>query len=302
MHIEDFSPAPEIPDHVVNLLARFLQHLGDRALTKIQPVVGTRRSLDEALQPIDGAQHRLDAAPTLAFRHAWILGMQRYLHLRLLGDGHHALQKIFDPIPIDLLGDPPSLRERRLLLAERIVKRAQTRSAAPRRPLRAHDADERKIVFHHRDARLAGAANHGANIFDRPITRRIFGEQDLRHLRSGNRGGGHGQRHTIERDSKRLDVLPQAAKRLETPRFLNVAPEVSAANTRHAKRRERPQRHLRVVVLVACLHQHRSTPSGRRCRGRGRRVRSAAQAQRRGTHRGGRHKSTPTHGSGRRER
>ena len=302
VHVEDFPPAPEIPDHVVNLIARFLQHLGDRALTKVQSVIGTRRSLDEALQPIDGAQHRLNAAPTLAFRHAWILGMQRDLHLRLLGHGHHALQKIFDPIPIDLLGYPPGLRERRLLLADRIVKRAHTRSAAPRRSLRAHDADERKIVFHHRDARLAGAANHGANIVDRPVTRRIFGEQDLRHLGSSNRRGGHRQRHTIERDSKRLDVLPQAAKCLETPRLLNVAPEVSAADTRHAKRRERPQRHLRVVVLVACFHQHRPTPFGRRRRGRGRRLRSAGQAQRRGTHRGGGHKSTPPHGSGRRER
>jgi hypothetical protein len=61
MHIKDLLARAEIPDHIEDLLAGFLQHLRNRALAEIQAVIPTIDEVDKALQAVDRSEDRLDA-------------------------------------------------------------------------------------------------------------------------------------------------------------------------------------------------------------------------------------------------
>src|ERR1700720_1094963 len=52
VHIEDLLPHTEVTDHVKNLLAGVLEHLGYRALAEVEPVVWTLLDGDELFQAV----------------------------------------------------------------------------------------------------------------------------------------------------------------------------------------------------------------------------------------------------------
>src|SRR6266487_993836 len=118
--VEDFPAVAEPTNHVVDLLAGFLEHFGNRALTKIQAVIPARHRLDETLQSVHRAEHGVHATEAGLLRHGWVLRMQRDSHLRFLGYGHDPFQEIRDAVPVDLLADRPRLGKRRLLFRLRV--------------------------------------------------------------------------------------------------------------------------------------------------------------------------------------
>src|SRR5207249_3429099 len=66
MDVEDLFPASEIPNHIEDLLAGFLQHFRDSALAEIQSVIRTLFDRDEPLETFNRAQHGLDASEAAA--------------------------------------------------------------------------------------------------------------------------------------------------------------------------------------------------------------------------------------------
>ena len=188
----------------------FSQHLGDRALAEVQAVVRALGDPDEPLQAVDAAEHGLDAAKALAARHARIVRMAGEADLVLLGHRHDALEEIGDPLPVDILVDRPGRRQRRILLRLVVDERAVDGAAAPGRRLGAHDAEDGHVVLERRDARARGVADHLADVVDLAVALGALAEHDVRHLGPRDVVGAHRQRHHVERDAERLDVLAKA--------------------------------------------------------------------------------------------
>src|SRR5204862_112094 len=70
--IEDFPAAAKPADHVVDFLARLLEHLGNGALAKIDAVIFARHRFDETLQSVHRAEHGVDSAKASRLGHARI--------------------------------------------------------------------------------------------------------------------------------------------------------------------------------------------------------------------------------------
>src|SRR5262249_2451183 len=73
MDVEDFSALAEISNDIEDLFAGIFEHLRDRTLTEIQPVIFARNDLDESLQPGDIAEHGVNAAIAFIQRHSGIV-------------------------------------------------------------------------------------------------------------------------------------------------------------------------------------------------------------------------------------
>jgi hypothetical protein len=52
MDVEDLAALAEPLDYVEDLARRVVEHLGDRALAEIEPVIGALVHRDKALQPV----------------------------------------------------------------------------------------------------------------------------------------------------------------------------------------------------------------------------------------------------------
>src|SRR5207249_1653996 len=96
--VEDLAARAEPPDHVVHLLAGLLQHLADRPLAEVQPVIRTLLDADESLQPLDRREHRIDALE--AHRQSRVLRVAGEANLVLLRHGHDAIEEVRDPFPV----------------------------------------------------------------------------------------------------------------------------------------------------------------------------------------------------------
>ena len=62
MHVEGLAALAEPSDHVEDLAGRVVEHLRDRALAEIEPVIRALVHLHESLQPLDRAEHARYAA------------------------------------------------------------------------------------------------------------------------------------------------------------------------------------------------------------------------------------------------
>ena len=97
MDVEDLGPLAEPVDHCEDLARRVVEHLGDRPLAEIEPVIGAFVHLDKALQPRDGAEH-----PGHAAIPGWRVGVVRMAGEPHLGGGRHwhdLAEKMVDPLP-----------------------------------------------------------------------------------------------------------------------------------------------------------------------------------------------------------
>src|ERR1051325_3252637 len=84
VNIEDLLPLPEIPNDVEDFLPRFGEHLADRPLAEIQPVIRTLRNRHKLLQPLHRPQHRIHSLPPRHRRHGRIIRVARYADLVLI--------------------------------------------------------------------------------------------------------------------------------------------------------------------------------------------------------------------------
>ena len=109
--VENLVALSEVPDHVVDLFARAVEHLGHRALAEVQAVVLVLVHRDELLEALDGPQHAVHAH--VAIGCARVVRMAGQPDPVLRGDGHHALKEVVDPLPElvggDLAGDGQGL-------------------------------------------------------------------------------------------------------------------------------------------------------------------------------------------------
>src|SRR5262249_3689702 len=102
MDVEDLLARAEEADDVEDLLARFLEHLRDGALTEVEPVIGILVDGDEPLQAVDRSEDGLDALIAAVARHARILRMTGEPHLVLPGHRHDAIEEIGDAPPVEI--------------------------------------------------------------------------------------------------------------------------------------------------------------------------------------------------------
>jgi len=147
VHIKDLLARAEMPDHIEDLLAGFLQHLRNRALAEIQAVIRTIDDVDKALQAIHRSEDRLDAPEPSSFRHTGILRMTGQPHLEFLGDRHDAMKEVRNPLPIRISANNTSGRERRQWPRFVIHEGAVSRIATSLRRFSADNAEEAEIVF-----------------------------------------------------------------------------------------------------------------------------------------------------------
>src|SRR5262249_10326943 len=96
--IKDLIARSEVANHVKDLLARILKHLGYGALAEIKSVIGAFLDTDEFFQPIYRPEHAIYTLVALR-RHAWILRMAGHANLVFVGDWHGVIEKISNPLP-----------------------------------------------------------------------------------------------------------------------------------------------------------------------------------------------------------
>ena len=99
--------------------AGLLEHLRDRALTEVQPVIRAFLDRHELLQAVDGTENGFDAAPPLPLSASRILRMAGEANFVFFRDRHHALQEVGDALPVEIGIDWAGNRQRRILLAAR---------------------------------------------------------------------------------------------------------------------------------------------------------------------------------------
>src|SRR5262249_54507976 len=102
VHIEDLFPRAEVTDHVVNLLARILEHFGNSALAKIEAVIRAFFDGDKFLQPFRSAEYGVDALKTFHRRHAGIVRVASHSDLVFVGHWNDPLEKIGDALPVNI--------------------------------------------------------------------------------------------------------------------------------------------------------------------------------------------------------
>src|SRR3984893_2926506 len=130
MHVEDLAALAEPADHLEDLAGGVVEHLGDVALTEIEPVIGALVHLHEALQPLDGAEHAGDAA--IAGRRVGVVRMAGKPHLGGGRDRDDGAEEMVDPLPVLLLGEDPDRGRGCGLVGARPAESGAARAAAPR--------------------------------------------------------------------------------------------------------------------------------------------------------------------------
>src|SRR4030088_3138101 len=92
MHVEDLVAGTKITDDVVDLGARIREHFRDRALAKIQPMVGALMDAYELLQAVYRAQHPVHAL--IAFRwHAGIVRVTGHADFVFIRHRNHSVEE-----------------------------------------------------------------------------------------------------------------------------------------------------------------------------------------------------------------
>src|SRR5262249_9635110 len=99
-------------------------------------------------------------------RHAGVVRMAGYTHLRLLSHWYDSLQKVLDVFPHPLMRAVSHLLHFRIQLGFLVYERAAGRASAAFGWSRARHAKEREIVFQRRDARFASVADHSLDLGD----------------------------------------------------------------------------------------------------------------------------------------
>jgi hypothetical protein len=135
MHIEDLAALAEPADYHEDLAGGVVEHLGDRTLAEIEPVIGALVHLHEALEPLDGAEHPVH--PAVARGRVGVVRMAGEPHL---GGGrvrHDLAEKMVDALPVLLLRDDARAGRRRRLVGMAPAEGGVARAAAPELPLRA---------------------------------------------------------------------------------------------------------------------------------------------------------------------
>src|SRR5439155_10854416 len=140
--VEDLLAEPEVADHLEDLPAGVVQHLGDRALAEVQAVVGARVDVDEALQALDAPENRVDSPVTPVVRHAGVVRVAGQAHLALFRHRYYPVEEVRDPLPVGVRRYRSRLREWRLLARLLVLERAVAGAAAPGGGLGPHDAQD----------------------------------------------------------------------------------------------------------------------------------------------------------------
>ena len=96
--VEDLLALAEPADHVGDLVGRIVEHLADRSLAEVQPVIGALAHRHEFLQPLHRAEHAGDAA--IAGRRVGVVRVTGEPDAVRLGDRNHPFQEIVDPLPV----------------------------------------------------------------------------------------------------------------------------------------------------------------------------------------------------------
>src|SRR5437764_7757182 len=108
MHIEDLAAPAEPADHVEDLAGRIVEHLGDRALAEIEPVIGALVHLHETLQAFDGTENARHAA--VAGPRVGVVRMTGETNLRGGGGWDDRREEPVDAFPVLLFRNDAGLR------------------------------------------------------------------------------------------------------------------------------------------------------------------------------------------------
>ena len=99
VHIEDFLARAEVPDHVVEFLARIHQHLGNRSDAEVEPVIRAFLDRHKLLQAFNRGKHRVHTL--IAFgRSGGVVRVACHTNLVLGCDWNDPLEKIGDAFPV----------------------------------------------------------------------------------------------------------------------------------------------------------------------------------------------------------
>jgi hypothetical protein len=107
-------------------------------------------------------------------------------------------------------------------------------------------------------------ADHLTDVVDFAVAIRALAEHDVRQLEAADVVRAHRQRHHVERDAERFDVLAEARERLDRPLLVESNGRQAAADVIDAEAGQHAQDGVGVAVLRADFHQR---AHGRRCGG-----------------------------------
>jgi hypothetical protein len=252
---EDLTPRAEPADYVEDLARRVVEHLGDRTLAEIKPVIGALVHRHEALQPLDGAEDARDTA--IAGRGVGIVRMARKTHLGGGRHRHDGAEKMIDPLPVLFLRKDTGLAGRRLLVGAAPAKSRVARATSSLLPLGARDTNDAEIVFRRGNARRGEPFNQAADAVDLALALGLLAQQDVRALDLLDRPRRQWQLHHVEQETERFDVLLLAAQIVEAP-IMRIARRV---DTDMPDSELRPDPVIAIVPwpdLCADIHDHSS--------------------------------------------
>ena len=173
--------------------------------------------------------------------------------LVFLRHGNDALEEIRDPFPVDLVVDRPGGGQRRILLRLGVDERAVAGTAAADGGRAARNADERQVVLDRGNAGARGIADHRADVVDLlvAIGRR---EQNRGRFTAGDFARAERQRHHVERQAERFDVLAAAGQRVDRPCLIQFCGRQPAADVIDPEAGEHAQNRVGVAVLRPGFH------------------------------------------------
>src|SRR5262249_49859448 len=90
-------------------------------------------------------------------------------------------------------------------------------AAAPAGAFRPHDAEDREVVFHGREAGLGGVADHLADLGGLAVALRALPQHDVRVLRAFDGAAAQWQRNHVQVNAEALDALAQPGQSLHGP-------------------------------------------------------------------------------------
>jgi hypothetical protein len=123
------------------------------------------------------------------------------------GDRYHALEEVRDPLPVEIGIDGASFGQWRILRGARVDEGAVARATRAAGRRRARHADEGQVVLHRRNPRARHVPDHLTDVIDLVLTVGLLAEHDRRALAAADFRGAQGQRHHVEREPERFDVL-----------------------------------------------------------------------------------------------